>query len=83
MSEYAEERANMMGLNEIYEEPDIKHWTMRNGTKIKISNMSDTHLENTIKMLERRNEYVALSGYAPYKALKREQKKRSNIKLNF
>ena len=83
MGEYAEERAIMMGLDEIYEEPDIEYWTMKDGTQIKISNMSDTHLENTIKMLERRNEYVALSGYAPYKALKREQKKRSNIKLNF
>ena len=83
MGEYAEERANMMGLNEIYEEPDIKHWTMRDGTKIKIADMLDTHLENAIKMLERNNKYVALSGYAPYKALKREQKKRNNIKLNF
>ena len=83
MGEYAEERAVMMGLDEVYEDLDFKYWTMKDGTQIKISNMSDTHLENAIKMLKRNNKYLTVSGYAKYKALKREQEKRSNIKLNF
>ena len=80
MSEYAEERANMMGLNDIYEEEIVEHWVMKDGTKIKISDMSESHLDNTIKMLERKYGDISLSRYAPYKALKEEQKKRNNRK---
>jgi hypothetical protein len=31
----------------------MKYWTMNNGGKIKISEMSDTHLINSVKMIER------------------------------
>ena len=80
MSEYAEERANMMGFNDIYEEERVKYWTMKDGTKIKISDMSESHLDHTVKMLERKYGDISLSRYAPYKALKEEQKKRNNKK---
>ncbi len=80
MSEYAEERANMMGLNDVCEEEIVEHWTMKDGTNIKISDMSESHLDNTIKMLERKYGDISLSRYSPYKALKKEQKKRNNRK---
>lgn len=78
MSEYAEERANMMGLNDVCEEEIVEYWTMKDGTNIKISDMSESHLDNTIKMLERKYQYLTLQRYAPYKALKEEQNKRNN-----
>ena len=80
MGDYAEERAIMMGLDEVYEELDFKYWTMRDGTKIKITDMADSHLINTIKMLERKNGALALMWLpSPYHGLIAEAKKRKLI----
>lgn len=38
------------------------YWTMKNGEKIDISEMSDTHLANTIELLRRQIQLDELSG---------------------
>ena len=39
------------------------YWTMKSGEKIDISEMSDTHLANTIKLLRRQIQLDELNGY--------------------
>ena len=47
-----------MGMDEDCESPGVqvndRVWVMRNGEEILIEHMSDRHLRNTIKMLERK-----------------------------
>lgn len=41
-------------------------WTMKNGEKIDITEMSDTHLANTIELLRKQIQLDELSGYDLY-----------------
>lgn len=38
-----------------YESFNYPDWTMRDGNTIKLSNMTETHIDNTINMLKRKN----------------------------
>jgi hypothetical protein len=35
------------------EEKEVLYWTMKNGTKVDIDQMSENHLRNTLKMIVR------------------------------
>ena len=40
-----------------------KKWTTRDGTKVRICDMTDTHLSNAIKYLERLHQQTIADGY--------------------
>lgn len=58
---YADEIRDMFeiyaGLNELHIEQGI--WTMRNGNTISVKDMTDNHIKNTIRMLQRGNSPFA------------------------
>ncbi len=39
-------------------EPQTDFWTTRDGTHVRICEMDDNHLMNTIRMLERKSEMI-------------------------
>jgi hypothetical protein len=43
-----------------------KQWTMRNGTKIRICDMDDDHLNNSIRMMERKSEFIKAETPYPF-----------------
>ena len=38
-------------------------WTMKNGEKINVDNMTESHLRNVLKLIIRRSEEVQVSSY--------------------
>ena len=77
MSEYTEEMEIEFGV--LYwraiQEAKSRYWTMKNGEKIHVTKMSDSHIKNCIEMLERNESPFA----EPFITMfKKEQERRAN-----
>ena len=49
--------AEMQIYHDIEEEAKLKIWTTKDGTKIPVRDMADSHIQNTINLIKRRDKY--------------------------